>query len=367
MRLIAPDLNAKRARLADWVELQALTSARRLVSLSSLRSLIRRLSDERISVTERDPDAEHEAEPEITEGLSDDLQERVAEELAFRVESVGDAYPFQLITEQAGRSQRLELRTTWETVETGQLIYVFCLLDSAIRDGLVECPRSLRSLADRIGNMFQICSCLAVAGYTNAEVVSFGFPRATGHGFLPALQAAWARHGSYPIRKSVPYGWPNRLKDGGIDIIAWRHFADRCAATLVMFVQVASGQGWKDKAVRSDVDELFKWFDGSTPTHFLPAICIPFPLWFEQDEPTQDQTGKKLAFSEGVRNRFVYHEGKFGIIFDRGRIARSAAHALTAAAAGALARPVDGIDRVHEVASWVVDAMSSLADARAEA
>lgn len=364
MRLVAPDLGSRRARLADWVELQALTSPKKLVSLSTLRSLVRRMSDGRASVTDIDTDADDGGEPEITERLADDLEEKVAEELDFRLRTVGDAYPFNLITEQMGRSQHLVLRDTWKTAETGELIYVFCLLDSAIRDGLVACPPALRSITRDIGNVFQICSCLAVAGYTNAEVVSFGFPRATRDGFLPALQAAWRRYGSYSIRETIGYGWDDKLKDGGIDIIAWRHFGDRYAATLVIFVQVASGNDWKDKEVLSDVRALLKWFDGPIPTHFLPAICIPFPLWFDLDEPPQDQSGKKLAFAEGVRNRFVVREGKFGVIFDRGRIARSAAHALASVAGSAPPRTIDGIDRVHEVCAWVANVLSNLADVR---
>lgn len=322
------------------------------------------MSDGRASATEIDADAEDGGEPEITDRLSDDLEEKVAEELAFRVESVGDAYPFELLTEPGGRSQHLKLRQTWMTPETGELIYVFCLLDSAIRDRRIAYRPSLRPLIAAIGNIFQICSCIAVGGYMNAEVVSFGFPRATGESFLPALRAAWNQYGSYSIRKKIDHGWDDKLKDGGVDIIAWRHFADRYAATLVMFVQVASGLGWKDKEVSGDVRALKKWFDGPTFEHFLPAICIPFPLWFDLDEPPRDQSGRKLAFSQGVQNRFIFREGKFGIIFDRGRIARSAADALKAAAEKAMRHPIDGIDRVEEVAAWVSNAMAKLAEVR---
>ena len=110
-----------------------------------------------------------------------------------------------------------------------------------------------------------------------------------------------------------------------------------------MFVQVASGLDWKDKEVSGDVKALRKWFDGPSFDHFLPAICIPFPLWFDLDEPPEDVMGRKLMFSEGVSNRFIVREGKFGIIFDRGRIARSSALALQAAAAtGKLPYPSTG-------------------------
>jgi len=204
-----------------------------------------------------------------------------------------------------------------------------------------------------------------VGGYTNAEVVSFGFPRATGTSFLPALQQAWSRYGSYCIHSDNHYGFDDKLKDGGIDIIAWRPFADRFAATFIMFVQVASGLDWKDKEVAGDVRSLKGWFAGGSFEHFLPAICIPFPLWFDLDEPPLDADCNKIAFRNGVQNKFMYRERKFGVIFDRGRIAHFWAKAMAAHAAMQLPHPVDGIDRVAEVETWVHNVLSRLAEGQA--
>lgn len=365
MRLEAPDLNSRRARLADWIELQALTSARRSASTALIRSEVRRQADGRARASDIDADADDTGEAEITERLADDLEERLSEELAFRLKTVGEAYPFELVTTQGGRSQMVKLRDTWSNTASGELAYVFCLLDSGIREGLITCPPSARPLVNAIGNVFQICSCVAVGGYTNAEVVSFGFPRATGTAFLPALQQAWARYGSYDILTHIPFGFDDKLKDGGVDIIAWRHFADRFAATLIMFVQVASGFDWKEKEVAGDVRTLKNWFAGSSIEHFLPAICIPFPLWFDLDEPAVDADGNKTAFSNGVQTRFVYREKKFGVIFDRGRIAYFWARAMAAQAARILPHPVDGIDRIAEVGTWVNEVLSNLAEVRA--
>jgi hypothetical protein len=326
---------------------------------------VRRQADCRARASDVDADADDTGEAEITERLADDLEERLSEELAFRLDTVGEAYPFELVTGQGGRSQMLKLRDSWSSAPSGELAYVFCLLDSGIRDGLIRCPPSARPLVNAIGNVFQICSCVAVGGYTYAEVVSFGFPRATGTAFLPALKQVWARYGSYSILAHIPHGFDDKLKDGGVDIIAWRHFADRFAATLIMFVQVASGLDWKEKEVAGDVRTLKKWFSGPAIEHFIPAICIPFPLWFDLDEPAVDAEGNKTAFRSGVQTRFVYREGKFGVIFDRGRIARFWARALAAEAAKLFPHPVDGLDRVAEVEGWVKDVLSKLAEVRA--
>lgn len=365
MRVNAPDLDSRRARLADWLEVQALTSVSGQATVSSLRSQLRLISDDRTSARDFDLGSDDVGEPEVTERAADDLEERVAEELLFRAQTVGTAYPFEIITSDDGARQRLHRKASWNEATSGELVYIFCLLDSAIRDGMVSVEKAERALVQQIGNVFQICSCIAVGGYTNSEVVSFGFPRATGTAFLPALQQVWQRYGSYEILQSIPHGFDDKLKDGGVDIIAWRHFDDGHAATALMFVQVASGLDWKDKEVAADVRSIRQWFSGERFEHFLPAICIPFPLWFDLDEPPSDEMGNALPFSDGVVRRFAVREAKFGVIFDRGRIARSCA--LVLGAEGGPRAGIDGLDRLPEVAQWVNDVMAVLAEQRSAA
>jgi hypothetical protein len=132
-----------------------------------------------------------------------------------------------------------------------------------------------------------------------------------------------------------------------------------------MFVQVASGLHWKDKPVADDVKTIRQWFTGERFEHFLPAICIPFPLWFDLNEPPTDTEGNKLPFSDGVVKRFAYREAKYGVIFDRGRIARSCA--LVLGAEGVPQPHIEGVDRVVEVENWVKEVMAVLAERRAPA
>lgn len=264
-----------------------------------MRTQLRLVSDDRTSPTDFDLDADDTGEPEVTGRATDDLEERVVEELLFRVQTIGTAYPFEMISSPSGFSQQLRLKPSRREPRTGELVYVFCLLDSCIRDGLVTVATSERALVQRIGAIFQICSCIAVGGYTSAEVVSFGFPRASGTAFLPTLQAVWRQYGSYTVIKTIPYGFDDKLKDGGVDIIAWRRFDDGHAATFLMFVQVASGLDWKDKPVAADVKAIRQWFIGERFEHFLPAICIPFPLWFDLDEPPRTPKGTSCRLATG--------------------------------------------------------------------
>ena len=224
MRLIAPDLNSRRARLADWLELEALTSPRRQASVSSIRSQVRKAGDDRMSPKDVDVDADDTGEPEILDRLSDDLEEKVFDEIAFRIATVGKSYPFELITGGRGLSHVLKLRGSWENAVTGELIYIFCLLDSGIRDGLISYPKSARPLVNAIGNVFRFAHALPSAAIPMRKWCRSAFHVATGDGFLPALQAAWARYGSFGVYETVPYGFDDRLKDGGVDIIAWSHF-----------------------------------------------------------------------------------------------------------------------------------------------
>ncbi|BCM19228.1 hypothetical protein [Mesorhizobium sp. J8] len=366
MRIIPPDLNSSRARFADWLEILTLASDAGEVSVSVVRSLLRRASDDRISAKDLDADGDDTGEPEVTDRAADDLEERVVEELVLRSRTVNAAYPFEIkVGGKLGESQVLKRKATCFDPKTGQLFYTFCLLDSGIRDAIIKVPRDSQALVTQIGNIFQICSCIAVGGYTKAQVVSFGFPRATGDAFLPALKAVWSKYGSFSVRPDIPHGFDDKLKDGGIDIIAWRPFEDGHAATFLMFAQVASGLGWKDKPVANDVRAIRQWFVDERFEHFLPAICIPFPLWFDLDEPPRDLLGNRQPYSAGVLRRFMVRESAFGVIFDRGRIALSCAEAF--GGPGGPLNGIEGMDRVDDVSVWVDRVMQGLAERRAAA
>lgn len=85
-------------------------------------------------------------------------------------------------------------------------------------------------------------------------------------------------------------------------------------------------------------------------------------MWFDLDEPPADSEGNKLPFSDGVVRHFAFREAKYGVIFDRGRIARSCALAL--GAEGAPRLDIDGVNRFADVENWINDVMSVLAEHR---
>jgi hypothetical protein len=340
--LLAPTENDSRSALADWLELHALLSPRRTSSKGDLLNTFDIADDDRASRFSRD---EHTGE-ELDQGILEEprlaMLENVFEELEFRSACLGDSYPFDI------DARRLVVRTAFceDTVHAGQVAYSFCLLATALRERAITGIEELPEAEHEMALLFQVCACLAAGGYFGGAVCSFGFPRQEGNAFLPALQAAYRRFGHGDVKTAIEAGHPNATKDGGIDVIAWRDHPDRLPAKLYSLGQCASGKNWKQKTVVSEVGQFHgTWFTTKPADYWLPALYIPFFIHDEIDEPKQEGFG-------AVRMRTVaHHERKFGVIFDRVRIAHHAA-ACVQRDAEQLGE-VDGADRIMDVAQWV--------------
>ena len=147
---------------------------------------------------------------------------------------------------------------------------------------------------------------------------SFGFPRAQGNAFLPALRLAYNSFGEGTVRSddNVPPGFPSELKDGGIDVIAWRDFPDKLPGKLYLLGQCASGKNWRGKTVKQYVDSFHgNWFTGHPPSEPIKAMFIPFTFHHE----LQDQ--QDMDFLSLLKDRLHYETFTFGVIQDRLRIA----------------------------------------------
>jgi hypothetical protein len=348
-----------RSRNGDFLELSAITSSRGVSSEASLVSILR--------ITE-DPaaDAENGSDPETGEILDGAILEQpreyltvtAFEELMHRQSCLRDCYPFVV---DAARGT-LTYQGPDCVTHPGRLVYLFCLMATAIRERRLLPSAAFKYLEQTIGNCFQICACIAagefVAGAADSSmtghVSSFGFPRATGTAFLPALREAYERFGVGRVRQSgeIPEGLPQELKDGGIDVIAWRTLPDQLPGRMYMLGQCASGKNWRNKSVVEYVEQLHGgWFTNIPAKYSMPAMFIPFPFHHELSEQ------KEIPFLESVRQRSWYEEMRFGIIFDRLRI--------PSLAGACMVRPevvranVDGTTRLSEVQQWVVDAVQA--------
>ena len=91
------------------------------------------------------------------------------EELEYRQHVLGEAYPFAV-------EMRALILNDDPILQPGQVVYLFCLLASAIRERKLHPVELVEGAARNIANAFQICACLAAGGFVQGDVASFGFP-----------------------------------------------------------------------------------------------------------------------------------------------------------------------------------------------
>lgn len=313
VRVVEPiPKNSTRSALADWLELSALSSDRKQVSEADLIGLHELYGGDSVATLRSETETGEVLDESILETMQEQSLQAVVEEIMYRAEVLQGCYPFKV----KPRGILLAESTGEEQLTIGEWVYLFCLLSSAIREGGLQTTDE--SIETRIASLFQVCACLAAVGYLSGTASSFGFPRAQGNAFLPALQLAYKEFGEGTVRSddNVPPGFPSDLKDGGIDVIAWRDFPDKLPGKLYLLGQCASGKNWKSKPVRTYIKSFHgNWFTGTPASEPIEALFIPFTFHHElQDSDEED-------FSTRRRNAFHYETRTFGVIHDRFRLA----------------------------------------------
>jgi len=311
---------------------------------------------------EENEEAEELSEDDIRQ---DDLVISTQAEIEDRRKIIGADYPFEM--DEAGRHF-----TFRGGVTPIGAVYLFSLFLSHSQDHTIIPEDWAPKLDNHARNLFQACSTVAAGGYVVGIAVSFGWPRPEGTSFLDALKKTYRAFGDgVPHDKPRPAA-PKWIKDGGIDIIAWQKSIDGLAGTEYLIGQVASGDDWKDKSVRTDADVLHKyWFSQAPASDHKCAIFIPFCLeperGAEEDVTPQDtlvplKSEKTSAedFSLPVRleDYMQLLTTQFGIVFYRYRLAHYAARGLRLTEGGHV-----GIERVGElkdIVDWVTRYRSEL-------
>lgn len=323
MPVSSPAPNDTRSKVADWLEVLALASPRGVATRADLLGLYDLLGDNGHAL-EVDAETGETLEGEILEDARATAADVVLEELQHRIAVLGLHYPFDL--EFRSQSWRLVMRPDAgeQEIAASRACYVFCLLTCAIRDNRIR-GNGLAPLSLAMPNHFQAIATQAAAGLMGGDAYSFGSPRPSGLGFRPALTEV-----STLIKLGKPLEheplWSNgQEKDAGIDVIAWRDFADGRPGKLVLLGQVASGNNWIDKTVKSDTPTFMSWFSEHPTKHYIPAIFIPFPQH-------HNCTGRPDAAFEDVASAEAWlREQEFGLVIDRLRIVVAAAQRLVAA------------------------------------
>jgi hypothetical protein len=341
--------------MADFLELAALLSSNLVASSADLLGSLDIAEDSALDEGTFDEETGEVIDQRIMEEDRQQILIDAFDEIAYRELHIGAAYPYTV------NYEAFTITYTGDVLsQTGHLVYIFCLLASALREKRFEATAAktvfLDSTSREIGNRFQICACYAAGAYLSGPVASFGFPRAEGSGFLPALRSAYQRFGAGAVRAEdddILKDLPQSLKDGGVDVIAWRNFPDLMPGKLYLIGQCASGRNWRAKSVVEYIDQLHgTWFTQSPAKHCIPAMFIPFPFHHNQTQV------KGRSFTMKTRTNFWNDEKRFGMIFDRLRIS-FLAHQYSLLPPS-LQGEIDGSSRTEELGTWIGSLLNEL-------
>jgi hypothetical protein len=317
MKVDSPQLTDTRSMFADWIELRALASSRGTASLADIARLDAKQAENSHGLI-NDPEVGEELEQEILEESVSTLSNSVVDEIAFRAETLGMAYPFDL----RNRSESWTLGVVLEALQRPACqVYVFCLLVSGVRDGRLVLKDINAATGEDLTRLFQGVSFLSAKLLLGGDGVSFGWPRPDGSKFLDALHVFANSFGVGEARTQPLSSSSHKEKDEGIDIIAWREFSDKRAGKLLLLGQVASGNDWTQKPVPAAVVRFLDWFVTHPAKFYIPAIFIPF-LQNHQFEPL-----KSVAYEKAVLDYCRRQELSFGLVMDRLRIVETIAAA----------------------------------------
>jgi hypothetical protein len=351
-----------RARIADWVELQALispqpskvTSARLVRAVNIIDDPVRDSDDE-----DREGDVELDDDLRGGRGILNTVDEnlslRVFEELEFRSNVLGDSYPFDL--KVSGQNWSLTRRE--RPFQTGDgfahLFYVAALLITAIKYEYVSISED-HELRKAMPELMQVMSVLVAAEYVGGEVYWMGWPRPDETSkFLDALHRFISRISVGRLISSNPAYDPAVVKDGSVDLIAWRSFKDGKPGKTVLYGQVASGKNWRSKPLQATMDPHFVgWFQNGPTRERLLSMFIPF-MQHEDCKPKKEQVYDDLLLALAEKD-----ERAMGIIFDRLRITELASQAnerLTKLSGSTGIDLAAYIDRIH---AWRNELLASV-------
>ncbi len=123
---------------------------------------------------------------------------------------------------------------------------------------------------------FQYFATAALAAEVNGRAWSFGFPRPDKTDFHTKLAEIWGVFRDGVLQAAV--GVPDRPKDDQIDIFAARLHRDGLPGFLLAAGQVATGENWREKSLRTHLQHVFpsRWFGQQPVTMMMCYHIIPF-------------------------------------------------------------------------------------------
>lgn len=255
-----PSMYENPIKLADWLELTALTAPDGNASSGDLERGLNRLSA----------------------GDVESICTACMTELQCRADAAQNGYPFKFT------GTLLKIKGEWQDYTP----YVFCLLLSHSVQGIKRISRFMPAM------MFEELSGIAVSNYIRGEFLRFGSPRTDlPKPFRDALVEVSGKVKEWNPACHKALG----RKDGGLDIVAWKHFADEKTGKLIIFGQCASGADWEAKVPELQPTAFCSAWLGGIKSPIVKTFFIPHRLSNEM---------------------FEYHVFYAKLFFDRCRIAQ---------------------------------------------
>lgn len=263
-----PDENHDIVKLADWLEINAISAGDKNTSIADLKNAV---------------------SLPLGRETADELVTEVIIEIERRISGAEEAYPF--IFEHGS------LLVCKEEDQIEYSGYIFCLCLSYFgweqEKGDKLNPR----------NLFEELSSVAAANYVGGQVFILGTSRrgenrGNFYQSLKELISMLGEGGEVIERDDL------NPQDDHVDLVAWRHFPDRRQNKFVLFGQCASGNNWREKLTEMNPDSF--WDLWTTDPKYSPLI-------------------KSFFFPHRIYqfNRWIYAARySESILFDRCRIAK---------------------------------------------
>jgi hypothetical protein len=177
--------------------------------------------------------------------------------------------------------------------------YIFCLLLSYCG----EKTKNIKGLDHE--RMFEELSCLAARNYIGGEVVRFGSPRKElPSGFREALTIVCGK-----VKEWTPVtGKTLHRQDGGLDLIAWKHFPDEQIGKIILFGHCASGAGWNSKINELQPNDFCTLWLGGDRSPVVKSFFIPYRL---SPEMFADRAVSAKLFFDRCRIAHCVPSGEF--------------------------------------------------------
>ncbi|MFK0082756.1 hypothetical protein [Glutamicibacter sp. NPDC090743] len=311
---------ATRARGADWVELSVLIEGRPMTNgrIISAQRILSEPGDDLEIIDQDDLDdgigIDFDNDPSVSDNVSEEKCQLILEELESRSQLLGDLYPFSIVSKNSGWSLEMKERISPE-ISGAHKCYLACLLMTCARSELLNFDRT-SSVVQGIGNAFQALAYISAAELLGGKAFWMGFPRPDRSNMLDAVRNLSDQMGlGIPVDQRPPsVGSTNSVKDGGIDLIAWRTFKDGRPSGIVLYGQVASGDDWQEKSVNGNIGKFKAFFKSAPAAHPLIAIFIP--------RVANDGIGEDNVYSyeDRVSASISSLDGELGLIVDRLRL-----------------------------------------------